>query len=375
MRLACLVWVCQALFSSLYALEAFYLTYPNSPTNSIAVHWFDNAKERGASQLLYRQEGESNWKQALAEEVPFEEYRLKKVVLQDLTANTTYDFQIEEKIYSFQTLSEEGPWKIVFGGDSYRKPALFTLMCRQVLAKEPQCVVLGGDIAYANRGKATSRWVAFFKAWQESMITKTGKVVPLVGVVGNHDVEKKGRNQWFYSLFPYLEKQSYGVLEIGKNIALFLLDTGHLAPIQGDQSDWLAKSLHERQKTPLKIASYHVAAYPSVYAYDKKASSLIRSLWVPFFETYGVKLVFEHHNHGFKRTHPLLSGKIDFKGITYLGDGAFGAPARSRGGDRWYLEQRLPSLCASIVEIDKNICNIITINEKGSVIDTFSFPW
>ena len=42
------------------------------------------------------------------------------------------------------------------------------------------------------------------------------------------------------------------------------------------------------------------------------------------FEKYRVPVVLEHHDHTFKRTHPLKDGVKDKYGVIYLGDGSWG---------------------------------------------------
>jgi len=85
------------------------------------------------------------------------------------------------------------------------------------------------------------------------------------------------------------------------------------------------------------LAVNHVPAYPS-YRSDAGSSAktgtgvLNRSHWVPLFEKHNVDAVLEHHDHTFKRTHPLKDGHIDSNGIMYLGDGSWGklrAPVES----------------------------------------------
>jgi hypothetical protein len=82
---------------------------------------------------------------------------------------------------------------------------------------------------------------------------------------------------------------------------------------------------------PHLIAANHVPAYPSyrpveVEGGEAKAGTgeENRKFWVPLFEKYGVDVVLEHHDHTFKRTHPLLGGRTDKNGIVYLGDGSWG---------------------------------------------------
>ena len=46
--------------------------------------------------------------------------------------------------------------------------------------------------------------------------------------------------------------------------------------------------------------------------------------WCPLFEKFNVDVVLEHHDHTFKRTHPLTDGRNDKNGVLYLGDGSWG---------------------------------------------------
>ena len=112
-------------------------------------------------------------------------------------------------------------------------------------------------------------------------------------------------------------------------MSLVLLDTNHTSPIEGDQTDWLAKTLKEREDMPTVFVFNHVPAYPSVRAFtgnDAEAGTGAdnRKYWLPLFERYNVDAVFEHHDHAYKRTHPLLDGRPDPKGMLYLGDGSWG---------------------------------------------------
>src|SRR6185295_4930036 len=105
------------------------------------------------------------------------------------------------------------------------------------------------------------------------------------------------------------------------------LDTDHIAPIAGEQTDWLQKTLAERQDRPHLIVANHVPAYPSYRAPDNPmgkpgTGAEQRQHWCPLFEHYNVDVVLEHHDHTFKRTHPLVNGMRDKNGVVYLGDGS-----------------------------------------------------
>ena len=159
----------------------------------------------------------------------------------------------------------------------------------------------------------------------------------MLGCIGNHEVdggyEKTAQEApFFYSIFDGLFPETgYASLDFGDYLSLVLLDTNHTTPIEGAQTDWLAKTLKEREECPTVFAFNHVPAYPSfrppgliIPGGDKGTGTGNRDHWVPLFERYNVDAVFEHHDHTYKRTHPLLGGHTNKNGIVYLGDGSWG---------------------------------------------------
>ena len=124
-------------------------------------------------------------------------------------------------------------------------------------------------------------------------------------------------------------ERSFATLDFGDYLSLVLLDTGHVAPIDGEQTSWLNRALAQRVDRPNLIVVNHVPAYPSYRKFEAEGGkaatgALNRSHWVPLFEKHNVDVVLEHHDHTFKRTHPLKDGRVDAGGIVYLGDGSWG---------------------------------------------------
>ncbi len=119
------------------------------------------------------------------------------------------------------------------------------------------------------------------------------------------------------------------MLDIGDYLSLVLLDTGHISAIAGEQADWLESALEERQDRQHLIVANHVPAYPSYRAPEGKGGAFgtgeaQRLHWSPLFEKFKVDGVLEHHDHTYKRTHPLTDGLLDKNGVLYLGDGSWG---------------------------------------------------
>lgn len=362
----------------LFGAKALYLTYPDNPCHSIAIHWIEKQGSSTTTEVLYRKITESDWKSVEGKkEALGKKYALYRLVLSGLAEDTKYLFRFsgEEKEYSFNTLGEDlnTPIQIAIGGDAYQKAAPYREMNLQVASKSPAFVVLGGDIAYANQGDAIERWIEFFQIWYETMQTPSGTLIPLVATTGNHDIlsKKEGGGQLFLQFFPYLEEGSFGLLEVNKKVCCILLDTGHIASIVGRQTEWLTKILEEKKRCTHKIPIYHISGYPSIYSYEKENSVLIRKFWSPLFELYDVAVAFENHNHAFKRTYPIRRGVKDPTGVVYIGDGSWSADVRKKSDSRWYLEKRISTHAFSLATLFEKEILVESFNSKGVLIDTW----
>jgi hypothetical protein len=178
----------------------------------------------------------------------------------------------------------------------------------------------------------------------------------------------------FFSFFAFPEKRLYRTIDFGNYLSLFLLDTNHLDPISGTQTAWLSEALTARAQIPYRLPIYHVAAYPSHYAFENPTSQQVRDLWSPLFEKYNCKVAFEHHNHAYKKTFPIQAGKIDSKGVIYLGDGCWGVEPRSTY-DRWYLDKRGRKNNVYLVELQSpNEATIRALDLQGQVLDEITLP-
>lgn len=370
---------------------ASYLTWQNDPSTTMTVQWLTGEGEE-THDLFYKKEGEESWTIALAQQVILPEkfpIVLHRVELFYLEPDTTYLFKPgkwEAETRKFRTLSNDPEQTLKFsvGGDMYHDEVEYLIGTHQQVAKQsPHFAIAGGDIAYTATKHVNSgtphrnRWITFFKAWSDEMVTPEGFTIPIVPAIGNHDVD--GRyNQlpeqagFFYTFFPFPHEKGYYVLDIGKNISLIVLDSGHTNQIYGKQSQWLEKTLSERGQIPHKFAAYHVPAYPSVRKYKGSISMQIRQHWVPLFEQYGLVSAFEHHDHAYKRSHPLKKGHIDKEGVTYLGDGAYGvhyarppkSPFRA-----WYLAQTAQERHFILVTIKGDQRKFQAINDQGRIFD------
>ncbi len=351
----------------------------------MVIQWHTSKKE-AISEISYKREAETTWRSATGIVTPFakEALLVHTVELTDLQADTMYQFRIgqSKNIYKFRTCPKnlERPLRFAIAGDVYFYLYLLRKMNHEIAQSDPDFVVVGGDIAYTNGHKSLfkgkdwerKRWGTFFEEWHKQMVAPDGRLIPMVVVIGNHDVKSKVEGGSFYKLFAFPEENiPYRALDFGTYFSLFLLDTNHTYPIEGLQSAWLNEALAKREAVSFKIPVYHVGAYPSVYRYDGHIPTKIRDMWVPLFEKYGVKFAFENHNHAYKRTHPIKAGKVDQTGVIYLGDGAWGvAPRKPKPiKDQWYMATSAQKNCFWLISLSKEGYAVKSLDGEGKLIE------
>lgn len=245
--------------------------------------------------------------------------------------------------HKFRTMAiDSEPIRFVAGGDMWIEPATHQLLI-QAASQSPQFALVGGDMAYADgRLSHVNFWDKWFDAWEELMVTPSGHMVPMILAVGNHEtVGGFGRQPkdapYYYNFFKQ-DKYAYFSRQMGPDIIVYVLDSGHTTPQDGAQAAWLAQEMKRTAQVPNRFALYHVPCYPSYPgAYNGPYESGGRKHWVPLFDRYRLTAAFENHYHTFKRTHPLRGGKVDPAGTVYLGDGCWGRPPRKVKAKRdWY---------------------------------------
>jgi acid phosphatase type 7 len=245
--------------------------------------------------------------------------------------------------------------------------------------QEPHFCLIGGDLAYDN-GVSPTTFLRFVRNYSQQMIDPKGRMVPLVSCIGNHEVAggykgTRAKAPHYLSVFDgFFPEKTYGVLDFGDYMSLVLLDTGHIAKMAGEQTDWLEQTLKDRQDRPHLIVANHVPAYPShrPYAHDTNAGTGAdnRKYWSPLFEKYKVDVVLEHHDHTFKRTFPMMDGMINKNGIVYLGDGSWGKlrPVKSPE-KRPYLQAYSSSYHCSVHRLEGDQRFHIALEESGKIAD------
>ncbi len=361
-----------------------YSYFLKDPTTSIRISWVTSTPD--PQEFQYRRDGGQTWHRhdiTRQTGVPGSERTLFEVKLADLAPGVSYEFRIGDSgaVNRFRTLPAEleQPVRFVTGGDMRHNAELMTPTTKAAATKDPYFAVIGGDWAYADGNPQNiGFWFELLGIWQEHMVTSEGYLVPFIPAIGNHEVQG-GYNQTpdkaplYFTFFDKPGKRAYYAVDVGNYLSIIVLDSQHLSPIAGTQTQWLGQALSDREDIPHVFPVYHIPAWPSFRSYSYSFSSLIRTYWVPLFEEYGISLSFENHDHTFKRTKPIRNNQVDLLGVVYIGDGAWGVRTRKdeEAHKRWYIEK---------VSDDHHFWEIIlypesriaqAFNPKGELLDFF----
>jgi hypothetical protein len=211
------------------------------------------------------------------------------------------------------------------------------------------------------------------------MVTSDGRMVPIVTAIGNHETNRyesdnlELRAPWYIGLFGRQGDNVYYTRQIGDLAAFIILDSGHLVPHDGAQTEWLKTQLENYKDIKYKFAVYHVPLYPTHRPFDGAGSVLGRTHWGPLFDQYGLTVAFENHDHVFKRTKPLKGNQIAEGGTVYVGDGCFGRGPRTIDPQpRWYNEKEKSFAHFWLVDVSPSGLQFKAIDDKGTTIDQFS---
>ena len=383
--------------------DTLFLTWQRDPTTTMTVQWVGSDWETPdptihVAPLTPAGPGSfaggaaaaagGDWRPVKTTRKPFPmtDRTLYRAEAAGLVPGTEYRFRIgkSSQTHRFRTMPARQTDAIHFvsGGDCGVNAHA---VANNILAakQDPYFALIGGDLGYDN-GRSAATALAFLRNYSQHMIDSRGRLIPLVTCIGNHEVnggygKTREKAPFYLALFDGLfAETTYATLDFGDYLSLVLLDTGHIAPIGGEQADWLDRSLAARQDRPHLIAVNHVPAYPSVRAPKTPLGRAgtgadNRKFWVPLFEKHNVDVVLEHHDHAFKRTHPLRDGLKDPAGVLYLGDGSWGRLRVPNSPEkRPYLAAVGEAYHMTLHRLEDAVRYHLALEETGKVVDICS---
>ncbi len=369
--------------------DTLFLTWQRDPTTTMTVQWIGKPGETDSTDVSYALHGQTAWRVATprARPYPMTDLRVYRAELTGLTPGTEYQFRIgaQSPTYRFRSMPAKATnaFRFISGGDCGVNPHA---VANNVIAarQDPMFALIGGDLGYDD-GEKVDVSLQFIRNYSRAMVDSEGRLIPMVVCIGNHEVAggfKRSRKDgpFFFALHDGLySERTFATLDFGDYLSLVLLDTDHVAPIDGEQTSWLDKVLSARAEIANLIVVNHVPAYPSYRPFDSQGGTPgtgegNRTHWTPLFEKYNVDVVLEHHDHTFKRTHPLRGGHIDKdRGILYLGDGSWGklrAPVKPEKHP--YLAKTSEAYHLTLHSLEGEQRFHMALEETGKIIDVCS---
>jgi hypothetical protein len=279
-------------------------------------------------------------------------------LLYNLEPETEYYYQIiyDNTTYfssNYKTLPSKGthsPIVMAIGGDvgsSDIGPSVTSSLSKN----GPDVMIVGGDAAYDDGIQACYySWDMYLWGF-EKYNAQVNRTIPFIVSVGNHDVGFNAMSEaklnkielplYFAFLPQHLKvdnstgQEVVGVPDVHErrtrfyhligNMLHFSLDSGYVETYE-NQAVWMREILPQYEGYT-KFGNYHVPIYPAcvnVMDTSQEHLQVAKENFVPVFEDFKFKAIFENHVHVFKKTFPLKQGVVDPNGVVYFGDGNWG---------------------------------------------------
>lgn len=319
--------------------DKFRLIWNTSPESSITVAWCQQDGEN--PEVLYKELGSRIAKRqshGVDRETSFLNIESRFARLTGLKPDTAYQFIIKdsnsesEKFWFKTAPAGEGSFSFAAGGDSRNHHEARQRANRTAAKLRPLFICFGGDMVV--RG-TTAAWNAWLDDWQLTT-GEDGRMIPIIAARGNHEGPKD-----IHSLFDTPIADDYYALSIGNEfLRVYTLNSNITR--DGTQGAWLGEDLAAHANSKWKMAQYHHPFRP--HQSGKAEQHAQYNAWAPLFYEYGMNLAIECDSHVVKRTWPIRPSnepgsdqgfiRDDERGITFIGEGCWGAPLRRNDDDK-----------------------------------------
>ena len=429
--------------SKLLVPSQIHLTWAtNDVYHTMTVSWW--TLERGTSVVLYDtvpHEGAiglyANRAEGVSQRVADFKGWYHDAELTGLTTGTTYYFVCGGPAgwsdeHSFRTIDEEEGVSFILGGDSRRPYAAAEIkssptaisnwpyardwVSTTMAGEDPDFVVFIGDMV--NSGNDQEQWANWLEMVQERWVTPDGRMIPIVPVIGNHEMgaypDEESSYEFFTGIFALPGNELWYSLDFPDLHVTVLCTTGGCVatwwpPAEEeaeDQVEWLESDLGESD-AEWKVVAFHIPYYSSFVTGTGYPSELYLKHWASIIEdpAYGVDIVATGHVHNYMRSWPIRTMKIEdvglepdlpwsgegylavyeleeesSDGVTYIVQGCWGAPTDpyEEGTDcdiRDFMAEAAARPSYTLAELISGGLYIVTKDTDGNVLDDFTLPY
>jgi len=335
----------------------------------------------------------------------------------------------------FETIAPDQEVMFAFGGDSRRPyedagvpfaelrskpdaatnwPQMRDFVTRGAAAKRPDFMLFLGD--FVNSGDRQDEWTHWLRGWQENAVSPAGRMIPIVPVIGNHEMGShpnvNSSYEWCMDQFAFPSDDPWFALDFPNLHITVLAATFRQvssssawrkseAEIEAQRA-WLEADLASEQATDAawRIVAFHANYFGCYVAGVDYPSDAYLRAWTKLFQDSGVDLVLMGHTHNYTRSWPIFLSDEDIamlrttaenltgdssEGITYITHGAWGAPPNILAeGDSCQVRDWIaaaaghPVIATARVGKSSSGEDRLTIrveNTRGDRIDTFTLPF
>ena len=248
------------------------------------------------------------------------------------------------------------PFKFVLYGDTRDGHEVHRKICAAIVKSAPAFVIHTGDLVHT--GSNNSQWKTF-----DDITADMRSKFPFYPARGNHDVGGKGYEEHVTAPYTSGNKLYYSFDHGNSHFVALAVDEVSVYKAKSKQYVWLENDLKAaRSKSSHIFVYFHVPPY-SIGSHGSDTD--VREELEPLFVKYGVRAVFNGHDHIYYRTKR--------NGIPFIVSGGGGAPLYypdpQKGaieGDKW---ERVNHYC--VIEVKGDSVVSTAFRPDGTIIEKY----
>lgn len=364
------------------------ILFPGSDNSEMNVSWYYAQETDGEVRVSSLQNlGSYKAYEAECVEAPDGDYSYKATIT-NLEAGKTYFYQcvsgdFTSNVYSFETDENENEFSAVYMTDihvSYDKndetglkntSRTINTLTDEIFSKHDISIVLStGDQASEGREdeyKGLSSVLAF-------------KSVPVATTIGNHD--RKGIAYKTFTNMPNEQDDAVVSSYIGENywfrkgdVLFLVMDSNNASGL--DHARFVKEAVKANPDAKWKVMMAHHDLYSGRIPHRESENALLRLIWGPIADEYGIDLVLLGHSHYFtvtnviynnKTVQPYASEMTDPEGTIYMVSGSINrprddAPEKIGLNEEWIGAWNTPD--------QQQIYNVLDFTEETITVSTY----
>ncbi|NOR46329.1 MAG: hypothetical protein GQ534_12145 [Candidatus Delongbacteria bacterium] len=347
----------------------------DSPLDGLTVTWrsvgsADKIKWGYTTDLL---QGEFTASTHAGYEENFHDYNFGTVTPASIIYYQIWDSANSEygNIKQFNTApAETDPYTILAMGDSRTNAASWTSVANAANIHDAAAVVFTSDIV--NDGSVFSDWNAWFNAGESFIADKL-----IYHSTGNHEYYGNGEDIYpnIYVL-PENNPESSELYYSFEYANAVIICVNSETPTNSTMLTWLDNTLAANVSKTWKIVFFHRPFY-STGTHGGEMDSYLDAWWTKF-DTYGVDLIFNGHDHIYERSVPINNGSAvaeygsePGQGRCQIITGGAGAPLYAAGND-WFVDNNVENKLHYVkMDVDGVNMTVNVYDNSQSVIDQF----